>query len=185
MAAEKVRLAKDNLLLKHCMYLAATNGRPLKDITKESTKADLSCAQLKLVLELLDATVEEGMPQEGMLAQLVQIEDDKFEAEELVLEPVKWNPDSENPNESLALRRLSMLISAYEVNFWWFELFEMSRKLVLISVRMHALWYPAVNGHKKGAHCCLRRGNLVPLGVVPCLLCCTDSDDDVQAVRRS
>ncbi len=47
---------------------------------------------------------------------------------------VQWEPDSDDPNEALACLRVGALFLSYECPYWWFEVVEMLRKLLLISI---------------------------------------------------
>jgi hypothetical protein len=54
----------------------------------------------------------------------------------IVLPPIIWDGES-GEKEKLAMERAGFLFSMYQVNYWWFEIFELTRKLIMNGVLVY------------------------------------------------
>ena len=54
--------------------------------------------------------------------------------EKLTVPVLEWDPSSDDKDEVLALARRGFLIAMYEPKFFWFEIFVMFHKVVIISL---------------------------------------------------
>jgi hypothetical protein len=92
---------------------------------------DMSLPMLELLATVhgIDAT-SAMLPTKQLAKRMKEL----IDSEEVVVPIVVWNESADDPQERLAFTRLESLIGAYEVRWWWFELFEFVRKLVLIGV---------------------------------------------------
>ena len=71
---------------------------------------------------------------EILVVKLREHADRLIKIEKLAIPTLEWDPKSEDKDEVLALARCGFLIAMYEPKFFWFEIFVMFHKVVIISI---------------------------------------------------
>ena len=111
--------------------------------------------------EVVSVPIEERTRQE-LLELLAQAQSSLEAAEILVMPLVCWD-GSDGPDEQAIIQSVGLLVVAYEVQFWYWEILEMMRKLLLtavwvtffnntwstLSLALHSIVFFSVNAHAK------------------------------------
>ena len=82
--------------------------------------------------EVVSVPIEERTRQE--LLQLLAQAQSSLEAAEILVMPLVCWDGSDGPDEQAIIQSVGLLVVAYEVQFWYWEILEMMRKLLLTAV---------------------------------------------------
>lgn len=103
-------------------------------ICEINTAEDLSLPQLQLLARAHELADLDAESRETLVKRLDSCIIGMVQREELALPVMCWDPDSSNQQEKNACMRLGTVFVLYEPQYWWWEIVETLRKLVLISV---------------------------------------------------
>jgi hypothetical protein len=103
-------------------------GKSISKLTRNSRRN----SALNKAAENEEPDEEVGLDKEDLIEILEDRAVAMVQKEAMNLPTLFWDP--EVTQEAKILSNVGMLLNAYEIKFWWFEIFEMMRKLLMISV---------------------------------------------------
>ena len=133
LASRKLRSHRWQCFLTDAASRLVASGKDTMGIYGDIAPEDLSLPQLRILAQVHDlpAVTESD---EAVVKQLDAHITRMVQQEQLALPVLCWHPESSNQQEKTACMWLGAVFLDYEPQYWWWEVLETLRKLILISV---------------------------------------------------
>ena len=139
-------LEMDDLSLEQLRLLAESFGLCKQDdirklrqqvsenwvLARQTSIYDASTSS-EVAIACSSTTSSNSLSKQDLVVRLLVLIDEMKVAEQLVVPALEWNAESDDEEERLAMAHVGILISAYEPKYYWFELWILCHKLMLIS----------------------------------------------------
>jgi hypothetical protein len=133
LASSKLRSQKWQCFLMDAVRRLVATGKDTMGISVDVAPKDLTLPQLQVLTRMYDLPLATEID-EALVKQLDAHITGMVQQEQLALPVLCWDPESSNQQENTACRWLGAVFLDYEPQYWWWEVAETLRKLVLISV---------------------------------------------------